>query len=54
MSGDPLVVQTHYGDNEYVDRAIKAGAKQVLYKPFDLTDLPAILRNHVSASKKQR
>ncbi|HEX9143881.1 MAG TPA: response regulator [Candidatus Binatia bacterium] len=46
----PVLVQTDHGNKEHVGRAIKAGAKDVLYKPFDLGDLPTILRNHLSVS----
>lgn len=47
----PVLAQTDHGNNDHVGRAIEAGAKDVLYKPFDLSDLPTILRNHLSASK---
>jgi DNA-binding response OmpR family regulator len=50
----PVVVETDDGENENVWRVIKAGAKEVLYKPFDLSDLPSILRHHLFASKTER
>ena len=43
----PVIVQTSVDDPGGVRHAMDAGAKQVLYKPFDLTELPAILRKHL-------
>jgi two-component system, OmpR family, KDP operon response regulator KdpE len=42
----PVIVETVQADNPNVRRAVSAGAKEVLCKPFDLGDLPGILRNH--------
>lgn len=48
----PVIVETFYGDNVYhVRDAIKAGAKEVLYKPFDLSDLPSILRQNLALTE---
>ncbi len=44
----PVIVQTTYDDPTRVRHAMEAGAKQVLYKPFDLSELPAILRKHLA------
>ena len=45
----PVIVQTTYDDHTGVRYAMEAGAKQVLYKPFDLSELPAILRKHLAS-----
>jgi len=42
-------VQTTYDDHRGVRYAREAGAKEVLYKPFDLSELPAILRKHLAS-----
>ena len=42
----PVIVETVQADNPDVRLAVRAGAKEVLCKPFDLGDLPGILRNH--------
>jgi len=42
----PVIVETVQVDNPNVRLAVRAGAKEVLCKPFDLGDLPGILRNH--------
>ena len=44
----PVIVQTTYDDPARVRHVMEAGAKQVLYKPFDLSELPAILRKHLA------
>ncbi len=44
----PVVVQTMFDDHAGMRCAMKAGAREVLYKPFDLTDLPGILRKHLA------
>jgi sigma-B regulation protein RsbU (phosphoserine phosphatase) len=45
----PVIVETVQVDNPDVRLAVRAGAKEVLCKPFDLGDLPGILRNHFPA-----
>jgi len=45
----PVIVQTTYDDQTRVRHAMEAGAKQVLVKPFDLSELPAILRKHLAS-----
>ena len=44
----PVIVQTTYDDPARVRHVMEAGAKQVLYKPFDLSELPAILHKHLA------
>ncbi len=46
----PVLVETIYADQTAACQAIKAGAREVLYKPFDLSDLPSILRKTLSPS----
>ena len=43
----PIVCEARYGNDLLVWRAIQAGAKEILYKPFDLSDLPSILRKNL-------
>ncbi len=50
----PLIIEVPDGDEESVRQAIQAGAKQVLYKPFDLTDLPSILRQNLATPNAWR
>ncbi len=45
----PIIAQTLFDDHTGVRHAMKAGAKEVLYKPFDLSELPAILRKHLAS-----
>jgi CheY-like chemotaxis protein len=44
----PIICQTRYGNDRAAQQVIQAGAKEILYKPFDLTDLPSILRRYLS------
>ncbi len=43
----PILCLATYGGEWPISQVIKAGAKEVLYKPFDLSDLPSILRKHL-------
>ncbi len=43
----PVIFEGTYGNRYKIDRIILAGAREVLYKPFDLSDLPSILRNNL-------
>lgn len=45
----PVIVQTTDNDQTRLRHAMEAGAKQVLVKPFDLSELPAILRKHLAS-----
>jgi DNA-binding response OmpR family regulator len=45
----PVIVQTTYDDHTRVRLAMEAGANEVLYKPFDLSELPAILCKHLAS-----
>lgn len=42
--GIPIICQATDGNDWLAKRFIKAGATEVLFKPYDLTDLPSILR----------
>jgi len=44
----PIICETRYGNDLSVRQVVQAGAKEILYKPFDLTDVPSILRRHLS------
>lgn len=44
----PVIVQTAFDDYSGTRYATESGAKDVLYKPFDLSELPAILRKHLA------
>lgn len=50
----PVIIEVPDGDEESLRQAFRAGAKQVLYKPFDLTDLPSILRQNLATPKTER
>ena len=41
----PVICEGTYGSGYKTDRIVLAGAREVLYKPFDLSDLPTILRD---------
>jgi CheY-like chemotaxis protein len=43
----PVIAQTMFDDYTGARLAIEAGAKEVLYRPFDLSELPTILRRHL-------
>jgi DNA-binding response OmpR family regulator len=49
----PVVINTTWTTDcnveERVDRALNAGAAEVLYKPFQLAVLRDVLRNHLLA-----
>ena len=45
----PVIVQTAFDDHNGARYATESGAKDVLYKPFDLSELPAILRKHLGS-----
>ena len=46
----PVIVTTALLFGPQVDRAIAAGAAEVLYKPFDLTSLHLVLQRHLSVN----
>ena len=43
----PIICETTYNDL-LIRQVIQAGAKEILYKPFDLSDVPSIFRRHLS------
>lgn len=45
----PVIVQASFDDPKRVRHATDAGANRVLYKPFDLSALPAIVRKHLKS-----
>jgi CheY-like chemotaxis protein len=48
--GIPVIVTTAFLFGTQVDRAIAAGAAEVLYKPFDLKSLHLVLQRHLSVN----
>lgn len=45
----PVIAQTVFDDHTGSRCAVQAGVKEVLYKPFDLSELPTILRKHLAS-----
>jgi CheY-like chemotaxis protein len=43
----PVIICTAYGPGPRVDRAINAGAVEILHKPFKFSELENLLRKHV-------
>ncbi len=43
----PVIIEIAYGDQTSARQAIKAGAREVRYKPFDLSGPPSILRDNL-------
>ena len=50
----PIICEVRYGNDLLAGRAIQAGAKEILYKPFDLSDLPSILRQNLLQSTEKK
>ncbi len=46
----PIICEGSYGSGHKMDRIILAGAREALYKPFDLSDLPSIIRSSLPQS----
>ena len=46
----PVIVTTAFSYGPHVDRAIAFGAAEVLYKPFHLKSLQALLQRHLSVN----
>ena len=49
----PIVVNTAYHKGVFVERAIAAGAVEILYKPTELKVFLDTIRRHLSASQNQ-
>ncbi len=43
----PIVIQTAFGVEPSVDRAMKVGAVDIVHKPINITDIQAILKKHL-------
>jgi CheY-like chemotaxis protein len=41
-----IVIQTAYGFSSLTDRAVKAGAAEVLHKPFPITEIQRVLSQY--------
>lgn len=48
----PVVICTAYGPGPIVDRALDAGAVEILHKPFKFSELENLLRKHVPSVQK--
>jgi CheY-like chemotaxis protein len=48
----PVIICTAYGPGPRVDRALDAGAVEILHKPFKFSDLENLLRKHVPSDQK--
>jgi len=48
----PVIICTAYGPGPRVDRALNAGAVEILHKPFKFSDLENLLRKHVPSDQK--
>jgi CheY-like chemotaxis protein len=44
----PVVIQTAYGYSALTERAVKAGAAEVLQKPFPMAEIMRVLRQYLS------
>jgi CheY-like chemotaxis protein len=44
----PVVIQTAYGFSSLTERAVKAGAAEVLHKPFPMAEIMRVLRQYLS------
>jgi CheY-like chemotaxis protein len=44
----PVVVQTAWNDSKHTDRALEAGAAEVLYKPVEIKIFLDVLRRYLS------
>jgi CheY-like chemotaxis protein len=48
----PVIICTAYGPGPRVDRALNAGAVEILHKPFKFSELENLLRKHVPDDQK--
>jgi CheY-like chemotaxis protein len=48
----PVIICTAYGPGPRVDRALNAGAVEILHKPFKFSELENLLRKHVPGDQK--
>jgi two-component system cell cycle response regulator DivK len=44
----PVVINTAYVANDETERALNAGAAEILHKPLDLSTLPAVLKKYLN------
>jgi CheY-like chemotaxis protein len=44
----PIVIQTAYGKSDYTQRALDAGAAEILHKPIRILDIQRILAKYLS------
>jgi len=48
----PIVIQTAFHMGPSLERAIKAGAVDIMHKPISIADIKAVLKKHLSADSK--
>ena len=48
----PVIICTAYDPGQRVDRALSAGAVEVLHKPFKFSELENLLRKHMPTDEK--
>ncbi len=48
----PVIICTAYGPGPRVDRALDAGAVEILHKPFKFSELENLLRKHMPSEQK--
>ncbi len=48
----PIVIQTAFSMGPSVERAIKAGAVDIMHKPISIADIQAVLKKHLSGASK--
>jgi CheY-like chemotaxis protein len=48
----PVVVQTAWNDGIHTNRALEAGAAEILHKPMDVKVLLDVLRKYLSAGNE--
>ena len=49
----PVIICTAFGPGPEVNRAISAGAAEILHKPFAFSDLENLLRKHVGGEQSR-
>jgi CheY-like chemotaxis protein len=49
----PVIINTAFDMGNRTDRALNAGAEEILHKPFDLTMLRAVLDRYLSSGRSQ-
>jgi pilus assembly protein CpaE len=53
MSGSPVIIMSVQGDRDYIRRAMQAGAREFLIKPFSGDELTASIRRVIQLEQKK-